>query len=326
MKAIVLGATGFIGSHIVRALNGEEIDVRVLRRSTSPTLALEGLRYESTRGDLNDRHSLVEAFRGCHVLFHAAGYYPIYSFAKKKQQTIALQQMKNVLAAAKEAKIGKIIYTSSMSTIGSHPRKPANEETPYDPKKFKGLYYEIKYLLEQEALAAAQRGFPLVVVNPTGVFGDYDVKPTSGTLVVKIARQEVPFLIDAKMNVVDVHTVARAQVMAMKLGKVGRRYIIGGHNTTVWKLSQLIAQLAKVPPPKIKLPLLLGRMAAYGAEVVGQLLHQDRPMLPRIGVDFLKQGTHYDTTRAETELGVQKVPMEETLARALAWFQKEKYI
>src|SRR3989338_2242485 len=210
MKAIVLGATGFVGSHIVRALNGEEIDVRILRRTTSPMLALEGLQFEEALADLNDPKSLKKSFQGCHILFHAAGYYPVYSWQRREQTEQALRQMKNVLEAAESSGIQKIIYTSSMSTIGKPGKKLADETSPYDPGRFKGLYYDIKFRMEREALASAKRGLPVTIVNPTGVFGDYDVKPTSGIFIVKVARREVPVIIDAKINAVDVRDVAVA--------------------------------------------------------------------------------------------------------------------
>ena len=142
MKAIVLGATGFIGSHVARTLVTDGIDVRVLSRGTSPSLALEGLKVERVTGDLDDLDSLKRGMKGCRALFHVAGYYPLYSFDRKKQKEIALRQMRNVLEAAETAQIEKIIYTSSMSTIGkAADNSPSNEETPYDPKHFTGLYY-----------------------------------------------------------------------------------------------------------------------------------------------------------------------------------------
>jgi dihydroflavonol-4-reductase len=327
VKAVVLGATGFIGSHIVRALIDDDIDVRILRRQSSPNLALKGLKVEESIGDLNDKESLLKAFKGCHVLFHAAGYYPLYSFERKEQKAIALRQMKNVLEAAEEAHVKKIVYTSSMSTIGRRKNgKLSNEETRYDPKFFTGLYYEIKYLLEQEALAAAKRGLPVTIVNPTGVFGDYDVKPTSGILVVQIAKGKVPLIIDAPMNAVDVRDVAKGQIAAMKQGKIGKRYLLGGHNTSVREVAKLIAKLLKVAPPKLKIPLFLGEIASFSSEVVGKyLLHQEKPFFPRIGIDFLKYGMHYDTSRAQTEFGLKTTPLEETFERAIAWFRKHKY-
>jgi len=328
MKAIVLGATGFIGSHVARALLNEGMDVRVLKRSIGPSKALEGLPIEEKIGDLNDVASLRRGFRGCEVLFHTAGYYPLYSFGKSKQKALALAQMENVLQAASETStLKKIVYTSSMSTIGKSKRGLANEETPYDPDRFKGLYYEIKYEMETRALEGAAEGLPLVVVNPTAVFGDYDVKPTSGSLLVAIAKGRLPFIFDAKMNAVDVRDVARAQVAAMKKGEVGERYVIGGHNTTVWAMTHLVAQLAHVRPPMFRLPLVLGRWAAYASELVGRyLLHQNRPAVPHVGIDFLEYGMHYDTRKAQKKFGLNPTSLEETLERALTWFKRNGYV
>jgi len=327
VKAIVLGATGFIGSHVVRALVAQGISVRILRRGTSPTLGLEGLTVEERVGDLNDRPSLITGFKGCDVLFNAAGYYPIYSFDRQRQKEIALRQMQNVLFAAEEAGISKFVYTSSMSTIGHHPTNLSDEDTPYDPDYFTGLYYEIKYLLEQEVQKAVQRGLYSVIVNPTGVFGDYDVKPTSGALVVEIAKRRVPAIIQARMNAVDARDVGRGQVAALQKGKSGRRYILGSHNTTVWEVAQLIAKLAGVPPPKFKIPLAAAAAVAHASEYVGKyLLHQEKPFLPLVGIDFLKYGMHYDTSRARNELGFTSTPLEETLEREIRWFRKHHYI
>ena len=333
MKAIVLGATGFLGSHVARALVQEGVDLRILRRNQSQTLALEGVRYEEAIGDLEDRDSLTKAFRGCQVLFHAAGYYPIYSFERERQKDLALNQVRNVLEVAQRVGLQKIVYTSSMSTMG-RPKKNqlADENTAYDPLT-PGLYYETKYLLEQEALRGVKRGLPVVIVNPTGVFGDYDVKPTSGTLVVKIARREVPFILDAEMNTIDVQDMAAGQIAAMKLGKIGHRYILGGHNTTVGELARLIARLAGVRPPRNigridSFPVgLLVQTAAYASEWVGRyLLHLGKPPIPRVGIDFLRYGMHYNITRARTELGLKTTPLEETFSRALAWFRKHQYL
>ncbi len=327
MRALVLGATGFIGSHVARALVAEGLDVRILSRGTSPSLALEGLSVERVTGDLGDKISLEKALRGCDVLFHVAGYYPLYSDDRERQTKTALAQMTNVIESASAAGLKRVVYTSSMSTIGRHPEgKSSDEDTPYDPKHFTGLYYQIKYLQEQAALAAAAKGLPLIIVNPTGVFGDYDVKPTSGAIVVALAKGQLPFLFDAPCNVVDARDVARGQIAAMKKGKIGRRYILGSHNTTFWEIAQVVARIAKVRPPRGRLPLAFGEAAAHVSEVVGRLFRQEKPLLPLVGIDFLKYGMHYDTTRAKTELGFTSEPLEETFERAIGWFRKKGYI
>ncbi len=324
MKALVLGATGFIGSHVARRLVEEGLDVRILRRSSSPTLALEGLKVETVTGDLSDLESLQRAARGCDALFHVAGYYPLYSSQARLQKPIALQQIRNVLKASEGLK--KIVFTSSMSTIGKTiDGRPSNEDTPYDTKYFTGLYYQIKYEIEQEVLAAAAQGLPVVVVNPTGVFGDYDVKPTSGTLVVEIAKGRIPFIFDAPMNAIDVRDVAQGQFAALQKGVVGRRYILGAHNTRVFELAGLIARTAGVRPPLARIPLVFGEYLSTLSEYAGRLFHQEKPLMPKVGIDFLKYGMHYDTSRAQQELGLKVVPLEETFERAVAWFRQHHY-
>lgn len=328
MKALVLGGSGFIGSHVVRALLHTEVQVRVLTRSPEIPLGLKGLDVEWVRGDLANLNSLISAMKGVQALFHVAGYYPLYSLNRKSQTELATQQMKNVLTAAGNTPgVEKIVYTSSLSTIGIPEQGLANEQTPYHPEQMDGLYYEIKYRLEQMALQAAREGLPLTVVNPTAVFGDYDIKPTSGIFILKVARQNLPFYIDAKINAVDAIDVAHAQVSAWQQGRIGERYILGGYNMTVGEMTHLIARLAKVMAPKVKLPLVFGQVAARLSEMTDRyLFHKDKPTLPMVGIDFLRHGCHFDSSKAKQELGLTSYPLEETIERSIEWFKKNGYL
>ncbi len=326
MLAAVLGATGFIGGHIVRALNNAKIDVRVVRRSSGPSLALKDLTYDEMYGDLDDADSLKNAFQDVDVVFNTAGYYPIYSLGKQSQIDIALSQINNFIEAISESKVKKVIYTSAMSTMGYNPHGLSDENTPYDTHHFKGTYYEMKYAVEQELLKAASAGTPIVIVNPTGIFGDHDVKPTSGQIIVAIAKKQFPAVIQAKANVIDVRDVAKAQVAAIHRGKVGERYILGSHNTDAITMCEMIAKIAQVDPPKIKIPLPLAEGVAMVSEVVGKIFHQEKPALPLVGIHFLKYGMHYDCQKAIRELGLTSTPIEETFDRALRWFGKNGYL
>lgn len=326
-KVLVLGASGFMGSHLVRELQGRGFPVRVLLRPSSPLKALEGYSYETVYGDLNHLDSLRNALQGCDYLFHTASYYPLYSLQASQQKKLAFSQIQNVLQAARETpSLLRVVYTSSMSTIGKCHEGQADEQTPYHPQERKGLYYEIKWEMEQEVLQAARQGLPVVVMNPTGVFGERDVKPTSGAFILEIAKGRLPFLFDAKMNAVDVQEVARLHVEALEKGRVGERYILGGHNTTVWAFACLVAHLAGVNPPRLKLPLWLGRPVAYLSEHLGRyVFHQTRPSLPQVGIDFLENGSHYNCQKAREEFGLKEIPMEETVERALFWFREQGY-
>ena len=325
---LVLGATGFLGSHIARALADEGRPVRILRRTTSSLAALEGVDYEDVLGDLDDSNSLRQAFAGCRVAFHAAGYYPLYALDSHRQKDKALSQIRNVLdAASATPSLERLVYTSSLSTIGRPKTGLADESLPFDPATTPGLYYEIKFLMEEEVRRAAQGGLPAVILNPTAVFGDYDVKPTSGTLIVRIAQGKMPWSFEAKMNAVDVRDVARGHLAAWRRGRIGQRYILGGHNTTMAEFGRRVAERAGVKPPRRRIPLGLVRtLAGFSEWISYYLLRQKKPPLPRIGIDFLEYGAHYDDSLARRELELPRTPLLETIDRSLAWFRTHGYI
>lgn len=328
MKALVLGGSGFIGSHVVRALQDQGIGVRVMMRRQSSLKALEGVDCERVVGDLDNFDSIESALGGCEALFHVASYYPVYSYNGDSQKKRALTQMGHVLRAARHSPtLKRMVYTSSLSTIG-HPQEGlGTEETPYDRQRLQGLYYEIKYLMEQEVLASAREGLPVVVVNPTGVFGDYDVKPTSGIFILIMASGKIPFYIDGKMNAVDVRDVARAQVNALEKGRVGERYILGGHNSTIGELAKIISRLAGKRPPLFKMPLALGYLMAHSSEWFSRnISNKKKPAVPLVGMDFLKYGAHFDSSKAQKELDLHTTPLEETFGRALNWFKENAYL
>ncbi len=328
METLVIGATGFIGSHVARALVHAKHNVRILRRSGSPTLALGDLPHEIVVGDLENVESLIEAMDGCEAVFNTAGYYPLYSlFDKEEQMATALRHADNFIEALKEVRPKRVIYTSSMSTMGYNPKGLSDENTPYDRAYFKSLYYDIKQAVEQRMIKAAHEGVPIVIMNPTGAFGDYDVKPTSGALIVSIAKEEMPAMMEGKINIVDAYDIAQAQVAALTQGKIGERYIIGGHNTTVVKLCRLIAEVAGVKPPRFIIPVGLGQIAATASEYIGHyILHQAKPLIPLIGIQFLKYGMHYDCTKAKTAFGMRPIPLEETIHRTVQWIRLHEYI
>ncbi|MBF0492994.1 MAG: NAD-dependent epimerase/dehydratase family protein [Deltaproteobacteria bacterium] len=325
MKTLVIGASGFLGSHLVRELLKRNFKVRVFVRPESSLLALENLEVEIFFGDLNNLSSLNVAMKGCSSVFHAGAYYPLYSLDREAQIKEALQQTQHFLKALEKNKIKKCIYTSSISTIGKETSSLSNEETPYESKKMPGLYYEIKYLMEQEVLKAARKSLPIIIMNPTGLFGEGDVKPTSGTLVLEIARKNLPFIFNGKMNVVDVREVAHAQVNALEKGRIGERYILGGVNTTFPEFCQIVAGLAKVSAPHFKMPLVLARPLALAAEIFSKAFNQQKPIFPVVGLDFIQNGIHVDCQKAKDELGLRETNLKETIGRTLQWFRKKGY-
>ena len=326
MKALVLGATGMIGGSIARALIETGMAVRGLKRPASPTWHLKDLPIEWIRGDLMDRRSLVAAMQGCQVLFHAAAYYPQHSFDLPGDLRTAITGLRNVLSAAAETKIRKIIYTSSLTTIGppGEPGRLADERDCYLPGSTRSAYYEVKYTLELEVMSAVAAGLPAVVVNPTVVLGPGDVKPTTGALLVAVAKKQVPVWIPGVVNIVDVRDVAAAQVAALEKGRVGERYILGGHNISLREALTLTATLAGVHPPRWSISLKFVGILISLLEAIARL-----PLIPPPPLEHAKTMRRWqplNTEKARRELGMAPRPLKETIQDSLIWFAEQGYI
>jgi dihydroflavonol-4-reductase len=317
---LVLGATGFIGGHIALAALEMGWHVRALRRDPDTTGSLENAPVDWVTGDLNDPNSLVNAMQGIDTVFHAAGYYPTRRERRpiEKQIDYALTQTRNVLQAATNLGVLRLIYTSTLTTIGKPPAgvvRLANENDYYTPGSMaKSAYYEAKFAMEQAFIYAAKETLPCVVLNPTAVFGPGDVHLTLGGLLLAIARGWGIAWLPVTINVVDVRDVARAHIQAAIGGKIGERYIIGGHNISLRDALFQAAAVAHVPAPRFQVPLW----------IVDSLVRLD-DSLPFVNLtgNHLRAIRHwegYDTTKAEVELGLSPRPVEETLRAAYAWF------
>lgn len=317
IRCCILGATGFIGGQIARAAAAQGWQTRGLRRHPDAVGAIGDLEIEWVSGDLSDLASLVTAMRGCPLVFHAAGYYP--RRASNIQETVrhGVIQMRNVLQAAATAGVKRLVYTSALTTVGppSDLGRLAGEDDLYTPGSVSLPYFEVKWAMEMEALRAAIQGLPIIVVLPTVVFGPGDVKPTSGKVLLSAAKGRIPGYIEGEINVVDGRDVAAGHIAAARLGKPGRRYILGGHNLPIREAQNIVAEVAGRKPPRSKLPLWLMR-AGVG---LGNLLG-----LP--SNHHLRAIRHWqplDTTRAREELGLpEPTPFEQTCRDALDWFRE----
>lgn len=328
MHVLVLGATGFIGGHVARALAERGYAVRATRRARSVTTALDGVDVAFVPGDLRDRASLVRAMQGVEAVFHVAGYYPAHSLAPRQALRVAVSGMRAVLGAAAEAGVARVVYTSSLSTIGRPPadRLLADERDFYLPGSVADPYFEAKWAMESEAYRAVATGHDVVVLCPTIVFGPGDVKPTSGIALLALARGLLPVYVEGNVNVVDVRDVAQAHVAALERGRRGERYLLGGHNTTVGALMQIGARVTDVAPPRGRVPVRVAQAVSKLAEVSTFALPQ-RPLLPiSEAVEMIRNGQHYDTSKAQQALGLINRPIDETLRDALDWFRQHNYL
>jgi len=323
LRCCVVGATGFIGGQIVRAALGRGWAVRGVRRRPDAVGALEDIadQVEWMQADLNDPASLVTAFRGCPLLFHAAAYYPSRALNPWEAVRHGVSGMRNLLTAAAVAGVRRIVYTSSPSTVGpsAEPGRPANEDDLYLPGSVRLPYFEVKWAMEQEALRASAQGLPVIVVIPGAVIGPGDVKPTTSSLVLLVARRQLRWAVEGDLNVVDGRDLALGHVLAAERGRPGRRYIIGGHNLSFREVLTAMAEAAGVPPPRRTLPPRL-------IEWVGRIGR--RLGFPSAGqMQAIRHWQPLDTSRARGELGLPEPrPFDETCRDTVAWFRAHGYL
>jgi dihydroflavonol-4-reductase len=327
MKALVTGGTGFIGANVVRALLARGYRVRVLLRPGSNRRNLEGLQVELAWGDIRDRGSLERALEGCSLLFHVAALYSFWVRPRNLIYEVNVEGTRNALQAALERGLERVVYTSSVAALGlPKGKEPADETTPVEPEAIIGDYKRSKYLAEQVALQFAERGLPVVIVNPSLPVGPYDIKPTpSGRIILDFLNRRMTAYMDTGMNIVDVEDVALGHLLAAEKGRVGERYILGGENLTMKELLALLAEITGLPAPKIKLPyyplLGLSYLNAAFCTLTGAT--------PRMTPETIRMSRHYmfyNPSKAVRELGFPQTPARTALQKAVDWFRANGYV
>jgi len=327
MWALVTGGTGFIGSSIVRELLAAGYQVRALVREHSDLKNLDGLDVDVVYGDITDPASLRRALQGCARLFHAAALYSFWVKRKSLIYKINVEGTRNVLQAAKESGIERVVYTSSVAALAVPSRRtPVTERTPIYPEKIIGDYKKSKYYAEQVAIEYARAGLPVVIVNPTFPVGPRDIKPTpTGQTILDFLNHRLPAYVETGMNVVDVENVAKGHILAAGRGKTGERYILGGENMPMSQLLSLLSRITGIAPPRVKLPqlpiLALSYLNTGLCRVTGRI--------PRMTPDTIRMSRHYmyyDPGKAIRELGLPQGSPEVALAKAVTWFRDNGYV
>ena len=326
MKALVTGATGFVGGAVARALVRFGIDVRVLARSESDLQNLEGLKVERIAGDLRDPASLRKALAGCQQLYHVAAHYALWAKDPSIFYDINVTGTRNVLKAARKVGIARTVYCSTIGAIGLPPGGGlGTEDTPVSLDQMAGHYKRSKYLAEQEVLKLARGGLPVVIVNPSAPVGAGDVKPTpTGQIIVDFMKGRMPAYIETGMNIVDVDDVATGHLLAMQKGRQGERYILGCKNLTLREVFEILSRLTGVKAPSVKLPRLAVLPLAYMNQWIANLTGIP-PRIPLEGVKMAKHIMHYDCSKAVRELGIPQTPPEMALEKAVRWFRNHGY-
>jgi dihydroflavonol-4-reductase len=327
MTTLVTGASGFVGSHVVRQLVARGARVRVLLRPTSRDDAFAGLPVERVAGDLRDPASLDRACQGMRLVFHVAADYRLWSRNPQEIYENNVTGTRNLLEAARRAGVDRFVYTSTVATVVV-PRTNGlpNEETPARVEDMIGHYKRSKFLAEQEVLAAAGRGFPAVVVNPTTPVGPGDWKPTpTGRILLNFLRGAMPAYVETGLNLVAVEDAAAGHLLAAERGRVGERYLLGGRNMTLKEILDVLARLTGRPAPRVRLPHGVAYAAGCVDELVARLTGRE-PKVPLEGVRMSRHTMFVDASKAPRELGFEPGPVEQALERAVRWYQERGYV
>jgi dihydroflavonol-4-reductase len=324
---LVTGGTGFVGTHVVRALVARGSSVRCLARPASRRVNLEGLDVEIVEGDLTDPASLARAMRGVSTLYHVAADYRLWTRDPSELHRANVGGTENVLRAASEAGVSKVVYTSSVAALGlTEDGSAGNEQTPAVRDRIIGHYKKSKYDAERVAAKWAAEGLPVVIVNPSTPIGERDIKPTpTGQMIVDFVSRRMPAYVDTGLNLVDVRDVALGHLLAAEKGTVGERYILGHRDMTLKEILDALAGLTGVPAPSVRLPHWIPLSAA--AVATGWARVTGRP--PRFSLESVRMSTHrmfFDASKAVRELGLPQTPVEEPLARAVEWFREKGYV
>jgi dihydroflavonol-4-reductase len=323
VRALVTGATGFVGSAVARRLLRDGHRVRVLARAGSDRRNLQGLDVEVVEGDLTKPSTLLPACEGCDALFHVAADYRLWAPDPSELYRSNVDGTRAILEAAKRVGVPRIVYTSSVATLGiPKDGTPGSETTPVSVDDMIGHYKRSKFLAEEEARKFAADGLPIVIVNPSTPIGPYDIKPTPTGRVVRDAMAgKVPAYVDTGLNIVHVDDVAEGHWLAFERGVVGERYVLGGFDMSLREVLTEIADIAGRSPPKIRLPHAVVMPIAYVSEAWARLTGMN-PIATVEEVRMSKKRMFFTSEKARRELGYTARPARLALEDAVRWFRQ----
>ena len=327
MKVFLTGATGFVGHHVAKALAAEGADLRMLVRKTSNLANLEGIEGETHVGDLANAESLKPALAGCDAVVHVAADYRLWIPKPEAMYRANVDGTRDLLKLARETGVGRVVYTSSVATM--HFRTDGiviNEDTPVSLRDMVGHYKRSKFMAEQQAIAAAEDGQQVIILNPTTPIGPNDRKPTpTGRIFVDFLNGKFPAYMDTGLNLVDVEEVARAHVAALTKGKPGHRYILGGENLTFKQILDKMSAITGIPSPTMRIPFAVAATYAFFEEwITGRIRGRE----PRATLEEVRMGRkkmYASSAHAQQELGFRIMPVYPAMRAAIEWFRANGY-
>ena len=326
MKLFLTGATGFVGSHVARAAAAQGAELRLLTRKTSRLNDLpKGA--ELVQGDLREPGGFAAALRGCDALIHVAADYRLWVPDPAEMYRANVEGTRELLRLAREAGVRRVVYTSSVATMGfKTDGTVVDEDTPVGEADMIGHYKRSKWMAELVAIEAARGGQDVILLNPTTPIGSMDAKPTpTGRIVVDFLNRKFPAYVDTGLNLVDVEEIAYMHLLALERGRPGERYILGGENLTLKQILDRLAAMTGLPSPTMKAPHAVALAFAFFDETItGKLRGRE----PRATVEAVRMGRKMmfaSSAKAERELGWRVLPVDRALREACDWFVANGY-
>jgi dihydroflavonol-4-reductase len=327
MLAFVTGATGFVGSHVARALAGQGADLRLLVRPGSNLKNIADLEADLVTGDLRNPAFLEKAASGCDALFHVAADYRLWVRDPDAMYRVNVEGTRAILEAARKNRVRRVVYTSSVATMGfTEDDTLADENSPVSLDNMIGPYKRSKFMAEQVALEAARSGIEVVIVNPTTPVGERDIKPTpTGRIIVDFLKKKFPAYIDTGLNLVAVDECALGHIAALEKGGTGERYILGGENLTLKQILDKLAVITGLPSPKVRVPYMVALAAGVVDEIFTGRIRGREPRATMDAVRMSRKKMFISSAKAERDLGWKAVPVDAALRRAVEWFKVNHY-
>ena len=334
-RVLLTGAGGFIGSSLARALVERGAEVVAPLPKGADCANIEGLPVEQVEADVRDAGAMIEAAEGCRFVFHLAALYRFWAPDPEEFYEVNVGGTINVLEAARRAGAERIVYTSTVGTVGLERTAPGRREGarlaseadwPRVEHLF-GYYKRSKYVAEHEVLRAGAEGLPVVLVLPTMPLGPRDRAPTpTGRTVLDFLNGRIRGYTDTSMNVVDVDDVAAGHLLAAERGRPGRSYILGGENIPFKKMLTQLAELTGLPAPALRVPAPAALAAARLSELIEGRLAGRAPRVPLEAARMATTQMVFDDSRARRELGYCSRPAHLALERAARWFTEQGYV
>jgi len=326
MDVLVTGATGFVGANVTRRLVADGRRVRVLARPTSSLRALEGCPTELVRGDILEPDSLRPPVEGCGLVFHVAADYRLWARDPAEIYRNNVEGTRNVLEACARARVERVVYTSSVGTLGiPADGGPGTETTPVTLDDMIGPYKRSKFLAERVAEEYAAGGLPVVIVNPTNPIGPWEVKPTpTGQMIVDYLLGRMFATLDTGLNLIHVADVARGHLLAARVGRAGEKYILGCENHSLAEIFALLERITGIRAPRLHVPHALVTLVALGNEALARATGRP-PRVPLTGVRMARKRMYFSADKAVRELTLPQTPVEQALRDAVDWFVGHGY-